>query len=168
MLALAGHHASLTHAIVVALDLLLHVLIGLVLAQVILDRDGWWGGLGGFIPNLDLAFDVWPTVPPLFVHRGLLHTPAFSVVVAGGLLLAGVGRGRVAAFLLGYLAELTLDTVEGHDGVMWFWPASTQHVAVPVPGMQYWVPGGVLIAGVLAVWLWQKKSRTPSDSTEVA
>ncbi|MFB6164329.1 MAG: metal-dependent hydrolase [Haloarculaceae archaeon] len=159
MVASSPAFGTAAHELLVGLDVVLHALVGYLLVQYLTPWPPTWGALGGLVPNLDLPLGLW-FQPPL-VHRGLVHTPLFMLVVAGALLAGGVQRRRVAAFAVGYLAELGFDTVEGTDGIMWTYPLSSHHYASPLPVSDaYWIPPLFVVALALVVY-----QRTRVEST---
>ena len=116
MIASTAELANVPHDLLVGLDLILHMLVGYVIVQYLTDLPPMWGAWGGLIPNLDLPLGLW-FQPPL-VHRGLIHTPLFMIVLGGVLLAIGIQWQQIAAFIIGHLAELGFDTIEGTDGIM--------------------------------------------------
>lgn len=142
---------------IVLIDIPLHMLVGYLLVGFLTNRDPKWGAIGGLLPNIDLLFDIWPRNAPLLVHRGLLHTPFFLLLVVTGIYIVGKVKGFnvrkvVGPLAIGYLAELLLDLFEGHEGVMLAYPVQTLHYSIPVPHMDFWVPLLFVEALILAMY----------------
>lgn len=124
----------------------IHPLMGYLLVDYATDLNPQWGAIGGIIPNLDLAFYVWPHHFPL-VHRGIMHTPFFAGILAICIALWSVRASL--GILIGYLAELGVDVFESHIGVMLTYPLNTTHYALPIPHMDIWIPAVTVILAIL-------------------
>lgn len=145
-----GYHFTVLRAVVVLFDLFLHAFVGYLVVSYFTDYNPLYGALGGFIPNLDLPFNVWPNVFP-FVHRGILHTPLFLGLLLIPLLLFDKKQLAIP-FAIGYIFELVVDVFESNDGIMWLYPFSKTHYAIPIPHMNLWVIGATGVLGVLVYY----------------
>ena len=118
------------HQIYLAVAVLTHGLVGYAVVRGLTGYPAVAGALGAVLPDVDLFVGAVLAVP--LVHRGAVHTPAALAVVGGGALLLGVSRRRLAAFAVGFLTHLVLDSGTG-AGVMWLFPASTARVGLDLP-----------------------------------
>lgn len=138
-------------------DLFLHILIGYTVGRVLFGTRGWAGALGGLVPNLDYPLQKWTPVP--VTHGGIFHTPLFALVVLA--LAYAVGERRVpvlAAFLLGFLLELSVDMLQVTPGIMLAYPLTTARLSLSLPFSElYW--GSLLY--LACYWALSKRPKTP-------
>lgn len=103
-----------------------HLAVGLAvgtLAATVDDRaNPRYGLVGAGLPDLDFLLEPLALGWPL-VHRGLLHTPAFWVVVLGVLALTSRSRRALAPLAAGLLSHLVIDSLTP-KGVVWLYPLS--------------------------------------------
>lgn len=119
-----------SHQLYLLVAVLTHGLVGYAVVRGLTRYPPAAGVVGAVLPDVDLLLGPWLAGP--LVHRGAIHTPAALAVVGGGALLLGVSRRRLAAFAVGFLTHLVLDSGTG-AGVMWLFPASTARVALDLP-----------------------------------
>lgn len=131
-----------SHQLYLLAAVLTHGVVGYAVVRGFTDYPPAAGVVGAVLPDVDLFFGPVLAVP--LVHRGAIHTPAALAVVVGGALLLGAPRRVLAAFGVGFLTHLVLDSGTP-AGVMWLFPASTVRVAFDLP-----VHG---LAGTVGLWL---------------
>lgn len=147
----ARESSNVDHWLYLLLAITTHGLVGYALVRAVTRYPPVIGALGSVAPDVDLLFDPGWQFP--LVHRGITHTPALAGAVLVVLLLAGGSAAVAAAFGVGVLSHLVVDTFT-RTGVMWLYPASTQSVAfdLSIHGMTGTV---VLVAGALGLFGWE-------------
>jgi len=130
------------HQLYLAVAVLTHGLVGYAVVRGFTGYPAVAGAVGAVVPDVDLLFGPVLAVP--LVHRGAVHTPAaLAVVVSVGLFL-GASRAGLAAFAVGFLSHLLLDSGTS-AGIMWLFPASSARLALDLP-----VHG---LSGTAVLWL---------------
>lgn len=108
----------------------IHLVLGYLAVDYLTPYPPRYGLVGGLIPDLDVALKLVETTFP-FVHRGITHTPAFLAVLILGMWMLGVSEATLHGVGIGGMLHLLVDTASGW-GVMWFWPARTTRVLLPL------------------------------------
>lgn len=133
-----------------------HALVGYALVRTFTEESPALGALWGVAPDADFLLPDWGF--PL-VHRGITHTPAALLVVAGVAALAG--RRRLAsAVVLAAGAHLLVDSLTT-TGIMWLYPLSTEFFAVDLDAHR---PAGTALLWAASLGLLVRSSpETSSD-----
>lgn len=132
----------MNHELYLLVAFVTHGLVGYALVRGATDYPPAAGALGGVLPDVDLYLG--PALGLPLLHRGAIHTPAALAVLIGVALLFGVPRRVPAAFGVGFLSHLAVDTFTS-AGIMWLYPASTTRASFGLP-----VHG---VAGTASLWL---------------
>lgn len=119
----------MNHDVYLLLAFLTHGVIGYALVRGLTDFPPLPGALGGVVPDVDLYLG--PVLGLPVVHRGAVHTPAALAVLVGVALLLGAPRRVPAAFGVGFLSHLVVDTFTS-AGIMWLYPASHARASLDV------------------------------------
>lgn len=119
-----------------------HGLVGYSLVRGTTDYPPAAGVLGGVLPDVDLYLG--PVLGLPVVHRGPIHTPAALALLVGVALLLGVPWRVSAAFGVGFLSHVAIDTFTS-AGIRWLYPASTARASLDLA-----VHGA---AGTVVLWL---------------
>lgn len=119
----------MNHLLYLVLAVATHAAVGYALVRVLTPAPPVVGLLGGIAPDIDLFFGrIWAF--PL-VHRGVIHTPLFLVILVGGLALAGSSEWVALAVGISFCSHLVMDSFTD-AGIMWLYPASVYHFSYDV------------------------------------
>lgn len=116
----------MNHSLFLAAAIATHAIVGYALVRFLTPIPPIVGLLGGITPDIDLYFGrIWEF--PL-VHRGLVHTPFFLLVLLGILLFIGVRKRVIIGFGLAFLSHLVIDSFT-NAGILWLYPVTTYHLS---------------------------------------
>lgn len=140
---------TLGHALSLLPAVLTHAAVGFALAYALTDAPPWVGAAAGVAPDADLYLG--PPVGPFpWVHRGLVHTPAFLACVVAVALLVSRDRDVAAAVGVAWLSHLVVDSLT-NTGIAWLYPLSSTFFAfdlnahAPVQTLLLWTAAGLLV-----------------------
>lgn len=138
---------SLGRVLFVGGALLTHAAVGYALVRALTDADPRLGLLFGVFPDGDFLFPASLGFP--FVHRGIVHTPVFLLVVVA--LVSALSRREVVVAASVALASHLLIDGLSPAGIMWLYPVTV----TPTPGLAVHGPVGTVVlwavvAGVLS------------------
>lgn len=129
---------------------LAHLLFALSLAYL-LQFPVVYAVIAAVLPDVDLLF----TGAFPFAHRGILHTPVFGAFAMAVLLLATDRREVAAAYGLGHLSHLFLDTLTP-AGIAWLYPLTgTAYGLGLAPAHDPVLNGAVIVFSVATVLVWR-------------
>ena len=141
---------TVAHAIDLLPAVLTHAVVGYALVAALTDAPPAVGALAGVAPDVDLFLG--PPVGPFpWVHRGLVHTPAFVAAVVALLLLVTDDRRVATGVGVAWLSHLAVDTFT-NTGIAWLYPLDARFLAfdlnahAPVQTAVLWVASGLLVA----------------------
>ena len=140
---------TLGHALSLLPAVLTHAAVGFALTYALTDAPPWVGAAAGVAPDADLYLG--PPVGPFpWVHRGIVHTPAFLACVVAAAYLLSRDRGVAAGVCVAWLSHLAIDTLT-NTGIAWLYPFSSAFFAfdlnahAPVQTAVLWLAAGVLV-----------------------
>ncbi len=130
-------------------------------------------GIAGLLPDIDILIGyfynlIGKTVPELFLHGGITHTPFFALIfLIPGIILWKLKKQKIAAYFFvitfGILLHIFLDYLIGggrYEGIMWFFPFSMTGYKIHL--LTYFglsnLPAA-LDAVILILWLWHEEAK---------
>lgn len=137
-----GDPPGLGRVLFVSGALLTHALVGYAVVRALTDADPRLGLLFGVFPDGDFLFPA--SLGPPFVHRGIVHTPAFTLVVVA-LVYALHRRETATATAVALGSHLLIDSLSP-AGIMWLYPVT----ASPSPGLPVHGPVGTVVLWLVA------------------
>ena len=148
----AGHAVYLLGAVAT------HAVVGYTLARLWTAAPAVSGAVGAVVPDLDLGILL--GTPLGLAHRGVVHTPAFVLVL--GVALAAPARTRRFApgVVVGGASHLLIESLT-KSGIMWLFPLDTTHYGLPlgVHGFRYDALVALVCAALL---LWPRLLARPA------
>lgn len=129
---------------------LTHLLFALALAYL-LRFPVVYAVIAAVLPDVDLLF----TGAFPFAHRGILHTPLFGAFAMAVLLLAVDRREVAAAYGIGHLSHLFLDTF-APAGIAWLYPLTDAAYGLGLaPAHDPVLNGAVIVLSLATVLVWR-------------
>jgi len=95
----------------------------LLIASALPDIDSYKSKLGKKIKPISFLINIF------LGHRGIFHSPFFLILTS--MLIAIINLEIAAAFFIGYLSHLVLDSLTP-EGVMFFYPFSKKRTKGPI------------------------------------
>ncbi len=129
-------------------------------------------GIAGLLPDIDVPLSFFLSKlgisSALFMHGGITHTALFGLVfLVPGFYYLKKERHHLATYFFvisfGIFFHLLLDYVLGggrFEGIMWFWPISSQGYKIHLFARLGWgsLPQAI-DAVILVLWLWHEEAR---------